>query len=425
MLDRKFILEQESLVVSNLAKRGEDFGKHIAEFLVLEKQRREVLQQAENIRHERKSLQEQFRTDHSDELKLKLKSISDRLKEIETRLKDFDQLSEEKLVMIPNLLHPKVPTGSTSEENVEVFKDEKDLAKRKDVGVIPHWQLTGKKNAVDFDRAAQMSSARFFSLRGDFAKLERALINFMLDTHQKNGYTEMVVPYFANYQSLFGTGQFPKFMSDVFKIEGRDLYPIPTAEVSLVNLYRDTILEEKELDISVCAFSPCFRSEAGSYGLDTKGLIRLHQFHKVELVKITHPDRSETEHAAMLQDAKRILDLLGLPYRVVMLCSGDTGFSSMITYDIEVWVPSQRQYREISSVSNCGDFQSRRAKIRYRHTDSQGHKKTQLVHTLNGSGLAVGRTFLALVEYFQDGQGGIEIPEVLIPYMGGQRHIQW
>jgi len=425
MLDRKFLVENEDHVQSNLLKRGEDFSKHISELLVLEKQRIEALQQVEHIRHERKSLQEQFKKDHSDELKIKLKNLSDQLKDQETKLKDYEELADEKLVIIPNLLNPKVPTGSTSEENVEVFRYEKDLEKRKDIQVIPHWKIQGKEHGIDLDRGAKIAGARFFVLRGDFARLERALINFMLETQLANGYKEVTVPYMASYASLFGAGQFPKFIEDVFKIEGHDLYTIPTAEVPLVNMYQNEVLDEKDLDISMCAFSPCFRSEAGSYGLDTKGLFRLHQFHKIELVKITHPDRSEEALEKMVVDARQILELLGIPYRVVMLCSGDTGFASMMTYDIEVWINSQRNFREISSISNCGDFQSRRAKIRFRPSHPEKKKKTEYVHTLNGSGLAVGRTFLALVEYFQDGKNRIEIPEVLQPYMGGQTHIEW
>ena len=235
----------------------------------------------------------------------------------------------------------------------------------------------------------------------------------------------MIVPYFANSTSFIGTGQFPKFVQDVFKIEGRNLYAIPTAEVSLVNIFQNQVVDEKHLDISVTAFSPCFRSEAGSYGVDTKGLMRLHQFHKVELVKITHPDRSDKALDQLVLDARHILDLLELPYRIVTLCSGDTGFASALTYDIEVWVPSSQDFREISSCSNCRDFQARRAKIRYRSTSQDAGQKTDFVHTLNGSGLAVGRTFLALVEYYQEGKNTVKIPLALQPYMGGQKEIRW
>jgi seryl-tRNA synthetase len=423
MLDRKYIIDNEAQVVKNLAKRGADFAKHIQELITLEKKRRSLLQESEQIRHDRKSLQEQFRTDHSEPLKRKLKAISDKLKEIEGVIEDYGKQADEKALLLPNVLHEKVPIGSTSEENIEVYRDEKNLSQHKERQVIPHWEIKGQKHTIDFERASKIASSRFFSLSGDFARLERALINMMLDAHRSRGYQEKVVPYFANANSFIGTGQFPKFTEDVFKIEGRDLYSIPTAEVPLVNLYQNTIIEERHLDIAMVAFSPCFRSEAGSYGVDTKGLMRLHQFHKVELVKITHPDRSDEGLEKLVMDARHILDLLELPYRVVTLCSGDIGFASALTYDIEVWVPSSQSFREISSCSNCLDFQARRAKIRYRPKGTG--TKPSFAHTLNGSGLAVGRTFLALVEYYQTEAHKIAIPAVLQPYMGGQKEIVW
>lgn len=424
MLDRRFVVDNENEIKHNLAKRGENFSQQISEMVVFEKQRREMLQKVETIRHERKGLQQEFQRDHSEEMKEKLKAISDRIKDIEGKLKDIDEQIQEKLGQLPNVLDAKVPSGSTSDENVEVFRDEKDLDRKREVQAISHAELQGSVHRIDFDRSAKVAGSRFAYLSGDFARLERALINFMLETHRGRGYRELMVPYMANYRSLFGTGQFPKLIDDTFKVKGWDLYPIPTAEVSLVNYFQNEILDEKDLDISVVAFSPCFRSEAGSYGLDTKGLIRLHQFHKVELVKITHPERSFDALDQMVMDARHILDLLELPYRVVMLCSGDIGFASTLTYDIEVWVRSQQMFREISSLSNCNDFQARRAKIRFRPRRG-GDKKTAFVHTLNGSGLAVGRTLVALVEYYQEADHRIIIPEVLRPFMGGQEVIDW
>ncbi len=425
MLDRKWIIENEALAKSNLLKRGEDFGTQIEDLVAIEKKRVNLLQEVEQLRFERNQIQVEFRKGPTDELKEQSKILSVRLKDLEETLKQQDEETQNRLLALPNILHQEVPCGSTSDENVEVARDEKGLNSRKHITSVPHFQLQGKTHQIDFEHATKISGARFSSLKGDFARLERALINFMLDTHRGHGYTEMMVPYMVNYTSMLSSGQFPKMEEDAFKVQDRDLYLIPTAEVSLINHFQNQVLEEKELDVSLVAFSPCFRAEAGSYGVDTRGLIRLHQFHKIELVKVVHPDRSYEAFEQIVADARRVLDLLELPYRVMLLCSGDIGFSSSLTYDLEVWVQSQKTYREISSVSNCGDFQARRAKIRYRPKSGNDKKKTSFVHTLNGSGLAVGRTLLALSEYYQDGEGRIAIPEVLQPYLGGQKVIEW
>jgi seryl-tRNA synthetase len=313
---------------------------------------------------------------------------------------------------IPNLCHDSVPEGIDDTENEEIRK----------WGTIPefgfepkpHWEIGEDLGILDFERAAKLSGARFALLKGFASKLERALINFMLDLHtQKHSYEEVLPPFMVNSASMTATGQLPKFEEDLFKAQAWDLYLIPTAEVPVTNIHRDETLAEKELPIKYCAYTPCFRSEAGSYGKDTRGLIRQHQFDKVELVKFTRPEESFDELDSLLADAEEVLQLLKLPYRVVTLCTGDLGFSAAKTYDIEVWMPAQDKYREISSCSNFGDFQARRGGIRYRPKNS---KKSALVHTLNGSGLAVGRTLAAILENFQRDDGSIYVPEVLEPY---------
>jgi len=334
------------------------------------------------------------------------------------------------LAQIPNLPLADVPVGKSEQENVEVRKWGEPP--KFDFAPKPHWELGEQLGILDFERAAKLSGARFAVYWAAGARLERALISFMLDIHtREHGYTEVLPPFMVNSKSLYGTGQLPKFAEDLFRCvdeqgyepgvyRENDHWLIPTAEVPVTNLYRDEVLEDAELTRSLTAYTPCFRSEAGSYGKDVRGIIRQHQFQKVELVKFARPEDSEAEHEKLTRDAEAILERLQLPYRRMLLCTGDMGFSSAKTYDLEVWLPGQNLYREISSCSNFLDFQARRANIRYK---PKGQNKSALVHTLNGSGLAVGRTWLAIVENYQQADGTVQVPEALVPYMGGQRTI--
>jgi seryl-tRNA synthetase len=329
------------------------------------------------------------------------------------------QLEEElRTVMsqIPNLPHPSVPVGKNEHDNVEARRW--GQPPKFNFQPKPHWELGEQLGVLDLERASKLSGARFAVYWDQGAKLERALANFMLDVHtREHGYTEVLPPYMVNSASMYGTGQLPKFAGDLFRIQDHDLWLIPTAEVPLTNLYRDETLDESKLPISVTGYTPCFRSEAGSYGKDVRGIIRQHQFQKVELVKFAHPERSYEDHERLTHDAEIILQRLGLHYRVVTLCTGDMGFGSAKTYDIEVWLPGQNLFREISSCSNFESFQARRANIRFR---SAAKKKTEFVHTINGSGLAVGRTWLAILENYQQADGSVIIPEALRPYMGSE-----
>lgn len=341
-----------------------------------------------------------------------LKKMSEEIKKHYADAEAADQKVQELLKVLPNKVHKDVPVGASEEDNKVVRKwGEPKVFSFK---AKEHFEIGEKLGILDFERAAKISGARFAILNGYAAKLERALINFMLDIQTKeHGYQETIPPFAVNSQSLFGTGQFPKFYDDVFHLEGTDYHLIPTAEVPVTNYFRDEILDESKLPIYLTAYTPCFRSEAGSHGRDTKGLIRQHQFNKVELVKITHPDRSYEEHEKMVQNAEEILKRLELPYRVQLLSTGDIGFGAAKCYDLEVWLPGQNTYREISSCSNCEDFQARRANIRFK----SGSNKPQFVHTLNGSGLAVGRTLIAILENYQREDGSVEIPKALQPYL--------
>jgi seryl-tRNA synthetase len=342
-----------------------------------------------------------------------MKEVGIRIRQIDEELTAIHQQLDDIVMTVPNLCDDAVPEGADDEDNIEV----KRWGNKPDFSFTPkpHWELGAEGGFLDFERASKLSGARFALLTGFGARLERALINFMLDVQtSRHGYQEVLPPFLVNTPTMTATGQLPKFEEDLFKIQDWDLYLIPTAEVPVTNIHRDETLEENELPLKYTAYTPCFRSEAGSYGRDTRGLIRQHQFNKVELVKFTTPETSFEELESLLKDAEEILQLLGLHYRVVTLCSGDLGFSSTKTYDIEVWLPGQEAYREISSCSNFLDFQARRGSIRYRPS---GEKKSRLVHTLNGSGLAVGRTLLAIIENYQRQDGSIEIPEILKPYM--------
>lgn len=340
--------------------------------------------------------------------------VKSTLSELEPQEKELKAELEALLLTLPNLPSASTPIGKTEEENVEVHRWGDEYLPQNDK-ILPHWEIGEQLGFLNFERAVKVAQSRFVALMGAGAALERALISFMLEQQTTAGYVEVMPPMLINSQSLTGTGQLPKFAEESFKCDSDDLWLSPTAEVSLVNLYRDEILEAAQLPINHCAYTPCFRREAGSYGRDTRGLIRLHQFNKVELVKIVHPKNSEEEHQKLVKNAEAILEALKLPYRTIELCTGDLGFSATKTYDLEVWLPSSGKYREISSCSNCLDFQARRSNIRFKEA---GKKGTQFVHTLNGSGLAVGRTMAAILENYQQSDGTVRIPEVLQPYLG-------
>ena len=356
----------------------------------------------------------------SEELMAELGAMSARIKELDDELKVIDQQTTDWLLSIPNVPHLSVPEGASDEDNLEI----KVWGEKPSMSFAPkeHDELGAALGGLDFETAAKITGSRFVLLKGWAARMERALISFMLDVQTgENGYAEVMPPVIVNRESLTGTGQLPKFEEDLFHITNTNYYLIPTAEVPLTNIYREATLSEADLPLALCAFTPCFRSEAGSYGKDTRGMIRQHQFDKVELVRFAHPESSFEELEKLLGHAESILQKLGLHYRVVTLCSGDLGFSSAKTYDIEVWLPGQGKYREISSCSNFEDFQARRAGIRFKPA---GSKKSQFVHTLNGSGLAVGRTMVAILENYQQEDGSIAIPEALRPYMGGLQCIE-
>jgi seryl-tRNA synthetase len=350
-------------------------------------------------------------------LKAEGSDIKATLSELEPREKDLKAQIETWALALPNLPSASTPIGENETENVEVRSWGEEYIP-KHAGILPHWEVGEKLGIFNFERATKVAQSRFVTLIGQGAALERALISFMLDRHTKAGYVEIIPPFLINTASMTGTGQLPKFAEESFKCDGDDLWLAPTAEVPVTNLYRDEILSADDLPIYHCAYTPCFRREAGSYGRDTRGLIRLHQFNKVELVKFVHPNTSEQEHQALVQDATAILEALKLPYRVVELCTGDLGFSAGKCYDLEVWLPSADCYREISSCSNFYDFQSRRGNIRFKET---GQKGTQFMHTLNGSGLAVGRTMAAILENYQQPDGSVKVPEVLQPYLGREK----
>jgi seryl-tRNA synthetase len=416
MLELRFIRENLSLVKEKTELRGIKDSR-IEEFEAIDTKRRELLGELESMRNRRKTVSSEIavlkkENRDADDLIADMREAGDRIKDLEKQVNEVEESLNDIVMGIPNLCHDSVPEGIDDSENVEIRK----------WGTIPefgfepkpHWEIGENLGILDFERAAKLSGARFALLKGFASRLERALINFMLDLHtQKHGYMEVLPPFLVNSVSMTATGQLPKFEEDLFKAQDWDLYLIPTAEVPVTNIHRDETLAEKELPIKYCSYTPCFRSEAGSYGKDTRGLIRQHQFNKVELVKFARPEESFDELESLLADAEEVLQLLKLPYRVVTLCTGDLGFSAVKTYDIEVWMPAQDKYREISSCSNFGDFQARRGGIRYRPKNS---KKSALVHTLNGSGLAVGRTLAAILENFQRDDGSIYVPEVLEQY---------
>ncbi len=418
MLELRFIRENIDLVTEKLKFRGIDTSR-IGEFSAIDQKRRDYLSEVEGLRNKRKTVSQEVAMrkkaqEDADELITEMRQVGDRIKELEGLLVTVEADLQDIVMAIPNIPHDSVPFGTDDSDNVE----ERTWGEPTAFPFEPkaHHELGEANDTIDFKRAAKIAGARFALLKGFASRLERALINFMLDLHtQRHGYTEVLPPFLVNTESMTATGQLPKFAEDLFKtgVSERDLWLIPTAEVPVTNIFRDETLSPAELPIKYCAYTPCFRSEAGSYGRDTKGLIRQHQFDKVELVKFTRPEESDAELDALLADAEEVLQLLELPYRVVTLCSGDLGFSARKTYDIEVWMPAQNMYREISSCSNFGDFQARRGGIRYR---PEGEKKSAFVHTLNGSGLAVGRTLAAIYENCQQQDGTIKVPEVLAPY---------
>lgn len=425
MLDLGFVRANLAEVTEKLARRGPDAAAPLAGFEELDQARRTAIAQSEALKAQRNQISAEVaerkrKGEEASELVERTRSMKEALDNFENAASNAEQKMQAVLQQIPNLPVDSVPNGNSAEDNIEV-RSVGDI-RTFDFTPKPHWELGEQLGILDFERAAKISGARFAVYWDQGAKLERALANFMLDLHtRQHGYREVLPPYMVNEASLFGTGQLPKFKEDLFHCEGGDHWLIPTAEVPLTNLYRDEILDEKQLPISVTAYTPCFRAEAGSYGKDVKGLIRQHQFQKVELVKFVAPETSAAEHEILTAHAEAVLQALKLPYRVMNLCAGDLGFSSAKTYDLEVWLPGQNTYREISSCSNFESFQARRANIRYR---PQGQKKTEFVHTLNGSGLAIGRTWLAILENYQQADGSIQIPEVLVPYMGGETMIR-
>lgn len=418
MLDIKKIRADFDGVAAKLATRGIEKEK-LEKLHDLDIKRRELIVKSEALKAERNSVSDEIsqvkraKGDASTQIAA-MQKVSAEIKAIDAELAEIEENLNEIIIMLPNLPHESTPIGADEDDNVEVRR----------VGQTPtfnfepkaHWDLGEDLGILDWERGGKVTGSRFLFYKGAGARLERALYNFMLDEHGKEGYTEMITPYMVNQESMFGTGQYPKFKEDTFELkDDRGFVLIPTAEVPLTNYYRGEILDGSELPIKFTAMSPSFRSEAGSAGRDTRGLIRLHQFHKVEMVKFAKPDQSYDELEKMTANAENILQKLGLAYRVVALSTGDMGFSAAKTYDLEVWLPAQNTYREISSCSNCEDFQARRAQIRYRDEDG----KVQLLHTLNGSGLAVGRTVAAILENYQNEDGSITVPEILRPYMGG------
>ncbi|MBW2407410.1 MAG: serine--tRNA ligase [Deltaproteobacteria bacterium] len=422
MLEIKFMRQNLSMVQAAMTARG-----HHAELDTFKKcddKRRDILQEIESLRHQRNMVSDQIAEmrksgDDTEALVVEMRGVSSRIKELDKKLSKNQETVDTFLLGLPNIAHPSVPVGADETDNPVIRK----------VGKLPefasdpqaHWEIGSNLKILDLERASKITGARFPLYFGAGARLERALINFMLDTHiNEHGYQEVLPPFIVNRQSMTNTGQLPKFEEDLFKLSGWDYFLIPTAEVPVTNIHQGEILDEDLLPICYAAYTPCFRSEAGSYGKDTRGLIRQHQFNKVEMVKFSKPETSYDELESLLNNAEAILKKLEIPYQVVELCTGDLGFSAAKTYDIEVWMPAQNVYREISSCSNFEDFQARRANLRFKR---KGQKGTQLVHTLNGSGLAVGRTVAAILENFQQIDGSVIIPESLRPYMGGMQRI--
>lgn len=418
MLDIKRIRNDFDRIAEKLVSRGVSQDS-LQELKDLDAKRRSLLIQSEEAKAERNTASaaiaqaKRNKEDVSEQIAA-MQKLSAQIKTADAELAEIDEKLNTIITGLPNTPHESVPVGADEDENVEVRRW--GTPPTFDFDIKPHWDLGEDLDILDWERGAKVTGSRFLFYKGLGARLERAIYNFMLDEHAKEGYTEVIPPYMVNHESMFGTGQYPKFKEDTFELADTDYVLIPTAEVPLTNYYRDEILDGKNLPIYFTAMSPSFRSEAGSAGRDTRGLIRLHQFHKVEMVKFAKPEESYDELEKMVANAENILQKLELPYRVITLCTGDMGFSAAKTYDLEVWIPAQNTYREISSCSNTEDFQARRAQIRYR---DEADGKVKLLHTLNGSGLAVGRTVAAILENYQNADGSVTIPEVLRPYMGG------
>ena len=422
MLDLTFVRENLPKVEEMLRRRGVDPQPMLGGFRSLDEHRRKLITESETLKAQRNRASEEIARlkkagqDASAQME-QTKALREKGDALEKQAAEIDLELRTSLAMLPNIPQEQVPAGKSAEQNVEVRRWGTPVQ----FGFTPkpHWELGEQLGVLDMERAAKLSGARFAVYWGLGAKLERALASFMLDLHtREHGYTEVLPPYLVNSESMYGTGQLPKFAQDLFKCQEHDLWLIPTAEVPLTNLYRDEVLDAARLPVSVTAYTPCFRSEAGSYGKDVRGIIRQHQFQKVELVKFTRPEESNQQHEQLTRDAEMVLQKLGLHYRVMLLCAGDMSPSSARTYDLEVWLPGQQLYREISSCSNFEAYQARRANIRWR---PEGGKKTEFVHTLNGSGLAIGRTWLAILENYQQADGSVIVPEVLRPYMGVER----
>ena len=427
MLDLKYVVESRERIVEMLARRGQALDPAQGDPWILDGERRQALQKVESLRHRQRVCGEDIARrgragEDTSALKAEMKGVSEEIKGLEARLQEIEEGLRAILLTLPNVPDDSVPVGPDASANKEVRRVGEP--KHFSFEPRPHWELGPELGILDFERGAKLAGARFTVQWGAGARLDRALAQFMLDLHTgERGYREIVPPYMGTRETLTGTGHLPKFEGDLFKTRAgdKDLYLIPTGEVPLTGLHRDEILAADQLPLKYTAFTPCFRSEAGSYGKDVRGLIRQHQFHKVELVKLTTPETSMAELDSLVADAEEVLKRLGLAYRVIVLCTGDMGFSSAKSFDVEVWLPGEDAYREISSCSNCSDFQARRANIRFR-AEEKG--KPRFVHTLNGSGLAVGRTLIAVIENYQQQDGSVVIPEALRPYMGGLERIE-
>jgi seryl-tRNA synthetase len=416
MLDIQLIRDKPDFVKERLSTRGGDHYLLVDRILLLDQERRSILRELESLRSERNRVSKEIgtmkkRSLDTSNLEAQVKKIRESVEKLEAKLSLVEKQMKEVMLRLPNIPHESVPIGEDEKDNLEVRRH--GTPRDFNFEPKPHWEIGEKLDILDFERGAKLSGSRFTVLKNVGAKLERALINFMLDMHAKKGYVEMLPPHLVKPEVLEGTGQLPKFEEELYKCERDNLYLIPTAEVPLTNLFRDEILREDQLPIYLMSYTPCYRREAGAYGKDIRGIIRQHQFNKVELVKIVKPEDSYKELEKLTQDAEDVLRALELPYRVVLLCSGDLGFSSAKTYDIEVWFPSQGRYREVSSCSNCEDFQARRINTRFK--DTQG--RNRYVHTLNGSGLAVGRTMAAILENYQREDGSVVVPHALRDYL--------
>lgn len=423
MLNIKLLRKDTDNVKKKVELRGLD-PVVIDDILGLDTERRELIQKTEELKSQRNKVSQEIaikkkNKEDADDVIKEMREVGEEIKDIDERLNTIEEEFHDKMSRIPNLIHDDVPQGKDDSENVEIRR----TGEPRNFEFEPkaHWDILDDLELADFDRAAKVSGARFVYHTGDGARLERALMNFMLDVHAKNNYREMMTPQIVRAEAMYATGQLPKFGEDLFKIEDEEMYTIPTSEVTLTNFHKDETLKNEQLPVKFTAQTACFRSEAGSAGRDTRGLIRLHQFNKVEMVRLERPEDSWQALEEMTAHAENILNLLEIPHRTVLLCTGDIGFGSSKTYDVEVWLPSYNDYKEISSISNMTDFQARRGNIKFKRDKDS---KAELLHTLNGSGLAVGRTMAALLENYQNEDGTVTIPEVLRPYMGGQEKLE-